>query len=142
MADVESVRQRVQTILLDKGFKLELYKDRFQFPFESTTVVIRVEQLGERTIVRLSGLVAQYIPISAELKSWVCEQTMAWVFGSVGYFELEGKAFLEFRHTLLGDFLDPDELLTALGAVANTANDLDDKVKERFGGERWIDPHT
>ena len=47
-----------------------------------------------------------------------------------------------FSHTLLGDYLDPEELRSAIGAVATTGNDLDDEVQDRFGGERWADPST
>lgn len=44
-------------------------------------------------------------------------------------------ATITFSHSLLGDFLDSAELRTAVVAVAYTADELDDALAERFGGE-------
>jgi hypothetical protein len=142
MADVDGLKQRVKAILEDKGWKLEPYKDEFRVPHNSTTVQVQVEPWGDdHTVVKLAGLVAQYVPITDQLKIWVCEQTGGWAFGHVTYLEVQGKGWIEYRHILLGDFLDPDELTSALQVVADAADDLDDKIKDRFGGERWTDPH-
>ena len=51
-----------------------------------------------------------------------------------------GTCFLQFDHTIMGDYLDPAELVTAVGAVMYTADDLDEIVHERFGGKRYTDP--
>ncbi len=42
-------------------------------------------------------------------------------------------------HTLLGDYLDEEELHNAVGAVVTTADRLDDELQSRFGGKRSED---
>ena len=51
-----------------------------------------------------------------------------------------GTCFIQFDHTIMGDYLDPAELATAVGAVLWTADDLDEIVHDRFGGKRYADP--
>ncbi|MDP9074944.1 MAG: YbjN domain-containing protein [Actinomycetota bacterium] len=141
MADIEGVKQRVQQILLDADLKLQLNKDAIMVPYESTMVVIVVNEMNDKTVVQLRGMVAQSVPLNQDLKDWVAERTGEWIFGHPVYLEEDGVAYIEFRHSLLGDFLDPGELMVALGAVATTADAMDDEIHDRFGGERWIDPH-
>lgn len=42
-----------------------------------------------------------------------------------------------FCHTLLGDFLDDDELGLALSSMLGNADDLDDQLQNKFGGVRF-----
>ena len=46
---------------------------------------------------------------------------------------------MTFEHTLLGDFLDPMELESAVGMLFVTADKLDEIVHDRFGGKRFTD---
>ena len=52
----------------------------------------------------------------------------------------KGTCFLQLDHTLLGDYMDPAELLAAVGGVLYSADDLDEVVHTRFGGKRYTDP--
>ena len=36
--------------------------------------------------------------------------------------------------------LDPDELTGTVYAVAGSSDEIDDIVREKFGGYRWVDP--
>lgn len=49
----------------------------------------------------------------------------------------EGGVWL--AHNLLGDHVDPEELVTALGMMATVADRTDDGLKSDFGGQRWIE---
>ena len=49
----------------------------------------------------------------------------------------EGGVWL--AHNLLGDHVDPDELVTAVGMLATVADRTDDELKSTFGGQRWIE---
>ena len=53
--------------------------------------------------------------------------------------EKEGKFTLWLTHSLLGDYLDIEELKSAVATMANTADRLDDELKAKFGGERYDD---
>jgi len=44
-----------------------------------------------------------------------------------------------FKHTLLGDYLDPDEIEAAVILVAFSADDIDDEIAKLFGGTRFSD---
>jgi hypothetical protein len=44
-----------------------------------------------------------------------------------------------FRYALLADYLDEDELSTAMWSVIGTADELDDELQKQFGGKRWVD---
>lgn len=139
-SDLTAVRQKVEQLLLDKDIKLQVSKDSISIPYESTRVFVLISPFGDdHSVVNLRGVVGIDVPISDELKCWVADKSAAFLFGHPAYFEMDGKAVVEFRHNLLADFLDPDELLTAVACVANTANDLDDEVHEKFGGRRFTD---
>jgi hypothetical protein len=43
------------------------------------------------------------------------------------------------KYSILGDYLDPEELLNAVRAVILMANLLDEEITEEFGGTRFID---
>jgi hypothetical protein len=43
------------------------------------------------------------------------------------------------QYSLLGDFLDPAELLNAVRAIVIVADILDDEVVNEFGGRRFSD---
>ena len=42
-------------------------------------------------------------------------------------------------HNMIGDNVDRDELLAAVGVLGTVADRLDDELKKEFGGTRWID---
>ena len=61
-------------------------------------------------------------------------------FGSVNIDEEDGgTCFAFFKYNILGDHLDPAELVNAVSAVAFNADAMDDEVVERFGGKRYVD---
>lgn len=145
--DLDLLTTKVQRILA--GFLSDVRladKGGFMVAYESTMVVVSPRQMDdERTSVVLYALMNQNVPATPELFKWVATNTDEYMFGHIGLHMLEGddpKCNLVFSHTLLGDYLDPEELRSAIGAVANTANRLDDEVQNRFGGERWADPST
>jgi hypothetical protein len=84
------------------------------------------------------------VPKTPELFRWAAVDGQQFRIGSVSVLEdqdaTKDTCFLQFDHTLLGDYLDPAELVTAVGAVMYTADDLDEVVHTRFGGKRFSDP--
>ena len=80
--------------------------------------------------------------MSHEVLRWLATVSNDFLFGRVTlHFEGEGEglAKLGLQHTLLGDFLDIEELRTAVAFLASTADHLDDIVVDRFGGRRFAD---
>lgn len=114
------------------------------FPFGSTQVSVSIaeDSDGSSTFVHLSALVANEVPVSDELLRWLATASNDFLFGRVTlHFDGEGGSLgrLGLQHTLLGDFLDLEELRTAVAFLASTADHLDDTVVQRFGGHRHVD---
>jgi hypothetical protein len=51
----------------------------------------------------------------------------------------EERRELWFEHAVLGDDLDPDELRTAIDAVARVSDAEDDRLQAAYGGRRYAD---
>jgi hypothetical protein len=56
-----------------------------------------------------------------------------------GAFALTGDGDVVFEHDLLGSTCVPATLKNAVMSVLKTADDFDDQIKERWGGQRAID---
>jgi hypothetical protein len=144
--ELDLLTLKVQRILSDFLNDVRLTDDGgYLVPYDSTMVVVRPREIsGERTTVTVYGLCNQNVPVSPALYEWVARNTDAYIFGHLAmYVDDETQmASITFTHTLLGDYLDPEELRNTVGAIASTSNDLDDEIQDRFGGERWVDPST
>lgn len=49
--------------------------------------------------------------------------------------EADGTVTIQFRHGLIGEFVDPGELRMVVIAIAIVADQLDDDLAARFGGQ-------
>ena len=104
----------------------------------SARVFIRpVEQKG-RTFVRIVSVTNVGVTIDGELTRFLATENADLAFGKFSLDDQDGSS-VHFTHTLLGDFLNRDELAVAVGAVAETANEYDDTIKSRFGGRLFTD---
>jgi hypothetical protein len=105
------------------------------FPFESTRVFVNVGSLADGSaVVNVFAFTNLNLDPTPELYEFVATHAGDWVFGHLALSVDGGKGSLIFRHTLLADYLDDAELASAVRAVAVTANDIDDQIKEQFGG--------
>jgi len=106
--DLTAVPQKVEQLLLDKDVKLQVTKDNIMIPYESTNMFVMISPFGDnQSVVNLRGVVGIDVLITDALKSWIADKSASYVFGHPAYFEMDGKAVIEFRHNLLADFLDP-----------------------------------
>ncbi|HQG28685.1 MAG TPA: hypothetical protein PLY73_09005, partial [Candidatus Ozemobacteraceae bacterium] len=65
-----------------------------------------------------------------------------WVFGKIYWLEQEktpGTGCIMVEHNLLAEFLDFEELAAAIGCLCYVADEIDDKLKAKYGGKRFID---
>jgi hypothetical protein len=151
MATVEQTTLKVQRLLTGPmGLRVQLSGDSLMVTFAnlSTSAFISVRQFGNyedgqpRTLVRVSAPVLSDVRPSAELYEWVAREGGSYFFGHVNVMDdasEPGRLFLHMTHTLLGDYLDEDELAAALYGVLGAADELDDQLQQRFGGQRWIE---
>jgi hypothetical protein len=136
------VKEKVQGILTDWGLHVTLTRTGFQVPYESTAVNIAIVDQESRVLVKLWAMVLRDVQASPALYEWVATEGSTYHFGhAVWNFKNDDPGFgmLSFDHTLLGDYLDADELKQAVVALATTADELDDQLRPRFGGKRWVD---
>jgi hypothetical protein len=147
MATVEVTMQKVQRILAAEFNDVMLQEDGFAIEHGSTRVNVEVLDWGKDPDGNPSSIVQVWAPVSREVKPspdffrWAAIEGQKFTFGSVKVLEAEdGKeCFVMFGHTLLGDYLDPAELVTTVALLASTADDIDDVVHTKFGGKRYTD---
>jgi hypothetical protein len=141
MASVADVQRKVHNILASEIGSVTVDKDgAFRFPYQSTVVNVSVEDFGDNeTLIKLDGLIALDSSSGAEVYEWCNQQNAAIAFGTVVHLESGKNNVTIIKHAILGDFLDPAELFTALRGLIFLADDLDDKFIAKFGGQRYQD---
>ncbi len=135
----DNVYNKVRDILMDMGAPVTLIPDGFQVAFESTAINLVIVDQEDRVLVQMYVPVLRELPATPQMFEYVATEGQGYFFGNLHYIPSVDDGLLVFEHTLLGDYLDPDELQTALVALANTGNDLDDDLQKRFGGKRYVD---
>ena len=140
---VEAMRRKVEEMLTQ--FLGIVQVDRsgtFTFPHESTRVFVNVRPFrGESTLVNVFAYTNIAVPATPDLFRYVATHADDYIFGHLGARQEEDATVtIIFRHTLLGEHLDPEELRAAVGAVAITADELDDEIRSRFGGRVFQEP--
>lgn len=141
MASVADVQRKVHNILASEIGSVTVDKDgAFRFPYQSTVVNVSVEDFGDNeTLIKLDGLIALDSSSGAAVYEWCNQQNAAIAFGTVVHLESGKNNVTIIKHAILGDFLDPAELFTALRGLIFLADDLDDKFIAKFGGQRYQD---
>jgi hypothetical protein len=144
MATVSQIQKKVQSILSTELGSVKVDADGdIRIDYESTSVRISVEQYGdnaEETVVEITGVLSFETPASAKLYKWMNEKNATIKFGTIYHLDgSKGGTLVLLQYSILGDFLDPEELLNAVRVVVIVANKLDDEVINEFGGKRVAD---
>ena len=144
MATVAQVQKKVQSILSTELGSVKVDADGdIRIDYESTSVRIAVEQYGdstEETVVEITGVLSFETPASPMLYEWINEKNSSIKFGTI--YHLDGSksgTLVLLQYSILGDFLDPEELLNAVRVVVLISNKLDDELIQKFGGKRVVD---
>jgi len=132
--DILAIKDKVQRYIIDWAGSAQVDKDGdFFIRRGSSTVFVSVKPFVEdSSVVRIFAVTNRQVPASPELFEFIA--TSSYWFGHLLCVCKDGLATVMFSHTLLGDFLDPEELKTAVAMVALTSDGIDDKIAERFGG--------
>lgn len=137
-AQLDALNLKVQRILTDRFGTVQIDGDGdYTLRYESARVFVGCSEWGENTVVRVFAPVLFGVPPTPELYEYVATEGGNYILGGLCARPGDGGVTLEFRYTVLGDFLDAEELAQAVMAVIFTANGLDDKLKPRFGGSRF-----
>jgi hypothetical protein len=105
----------------------------------SSYVMITVVPWGdERAIVRCVAQLVKGVSMSFDLALRLLTLNATLRFGAFAYVQEDDLVL--FLHSILGgDTLDPSELISTVRDVALIADEWDDKIIERFGGQRMQD---
>lgn len=143
MSDTATLHQKVQTYLTSEGPVQIDSNNRFSLSADSTRVFVEVSEHanGKATLVIITAPVLFDVELTPELYKHVALHADDWLFGSLALWPKEdtNTGTLLMRHTLLGDYLDKDELMYAVYGIAGSADELDDQLQAQFGGKRFID---
>tara|TARA_B100000131_G_C17778870_1_gene476419 strand:+ start:116 stop:550 length:435 start_codon:yes stop_codon:yes gene_type:complete len=139
MANIKDVQDKVQR-MLSKNFQTQLNSSGGWAVFHgSTGVMIRCQEMGDDDndpiAVSFRALVLKEVPITPELTLEIA--CTDYRFGGLSLWPDEdgSTGMLWFHTTLLGDFIDEEEVICAVINIAGTADDMDDELKARFGGK-------
>lgn len=136
---VAETRDKVQRILTKNLNSVEVDEDGdFRVRYGSTACSVAVSEWGDDgSVVKLYAPILFDAVESADLYKWAATDGQMYFFGgAVVQADDKGILYVGFRHTLLGTYLDEDELMSALIGVVTTADELDDELQARFGGTR------
>jgi len=150
MGGIAEAREKTLN-LLTQGMKLQVQVDGdgdilVKFSDTSTAVWFTFSEQefedGAPTqgFVHINAPILREVAKSAELYEWLVTQGTMYRIGFVRAIHAEdGTISLMFRYALLADYLDEDELSTAMWSVIGTADELDEELQKQFGGKRWVD---
>ena len=139
-ADVAVVKEKIQRYLVEIFGGAQVDRDGdFTIRNGSTQAWISVGPFRDaNTLVRVFAYTNIDVPASPESFHYIATSG-GLAFGHLRCVEKEGKVIVSLNHTLLGEFLDPDEFKVALFFVAGVGDGLDDDIKARFGGRLFHD---
>lgn len=89
----------------------------------------------DATVVTLAYVVTGAEP-TADLMRFLLQKNHAMRFGA---FSLDEDCDIIFEHTIVGSTLQKEELKASVFAVAGVADDYDDQIVARYGGQRAMD---
>ena len=105
----------------------------------SSYVMINIVPFGaDRAIVRCMAQLVKGVKMTGGLALQLLQLNAVLRFGAFAYVKEDNLVL--FLHSILGgDTLDGEELVATIRDVALIADDWDDKIIERFGGQRMQD---
>ncbi|GAA3028664.1 hypothetical protein GCM10010528_07930 [Gordonia defluvii] len=142
MANLDAVKVKVQQMLSTNLNNVQLTKNGgFNVRHGSSRVFVEVEEWAEKyTLVKVEVPVLFDVPRSPELYEYIAFHAGQFVFGTL-FLRADDEDAREvsvvLEHNVLGDYLDEPELMEAVLMLAYVADQIDDELKARFGGERF-----
>jgi type III secretion system-like peptide-binding chaperone len=110
--------------------------NHFYVRYGTTVLEISVEPYGEEeSVVGIMSYCVQDVEVEEELLVGLLELNHQL---TCGHFSLVGTDIF-FAHTLFGKNLDARDLLRAITAVATLADDYDDRIVQRYGGQTALE---
>ena len=118
--------------------------DTFALQEGSTFVYVRTFPIGAKQAgVEVFSYVVVDVTITEELMRYLLTHNLRLMFGGFGLsVDDAGKGAIVLTHTILGESMERKELYASVSAIARVADDLDDQIVTRFGGQTALDKLT
>ncbi len=109
----------------------------FGLPLGSAFVQVNVlPWTDDDAVITTRSYVVQGADPTPELMLFLLQQNDSMRFGAFG---MDSDKDVFFEHTIVGSTCDKDELKASVLAVGFTADQYDDKIRDRWGGMRAVD---
>lgn len=130
------VHRNVAAILDHNGLPHSPEDEGFAVRFSSALLHVGLSRIGAQVIITLRAPVLREVPHQrrAELLDVLNGLNRETHFGKWAFYD--GERLVALEYDLLGDYLQEDELMTAIAALARVADQQDDLLQQRFGGHR------
>lgn len=137
MADKDSIRRRIGSVLDEAGLKYQLDNDGdYWVPFEDAIVFVGPGVMGEISVAKVWAYVAVDVTGDTDsLLRYLNEQNCKMIFGKLCWYPESKKVI--FESPLVADALDKPELQIAVLIAAKATDDFNDPVVERWGGKKF-----
>jgi Putative bacterial sensory transduction regulator len=140
-SQVDALKEKVGRYVLDLIGPYEVNdRDEIHFRWGSAHVFLKATRYGDdESVVFISIPFLFGLAPTPELFRHVALHADDWHFGHLSLTENrdDDRLKLWLTHSLLGDYLDVEELKTAVATMAKTADQLDDELRATFGGDRY-----
>lgn len=135
---VEALRTALKSYLRSSFGGYELDRDNdFVVNRGSARVYVRPLEQEEHTFVLIWSVTNVGVSVTGELTRFLATENAGLAFGKLSLNETVPS--VQILHSLPADFLNREELRVAVSSVAEAADEYDDRIRERFGGQRFTD---
>jgi hypothetical protein len=139
-ADLAATRSKVQQYLTNNFGDVNIDKDsNFSLRHGSARIFVRTQARDDAdfTWIKLDIPLLLEVKETPQVFEHIALHSDDYMFGHLNAMRGDDGLMIMLSHTLLGDYLDEQELLRAVGAMLGTAENLDDELKTQFGGKRF-----
>jgi Putative bacterial sensory transduction regulator len=138
--DVAATRSKVQQYLTHNFNNVNIDENSdFSLRHGSARVFVRTRsaEKADFTWISLDIPVLREVKETPQVLEYVALHADQYVFGHLSAARTNDGLIIWLSHALLGDYLDEQELLRAVGAMLSTAEQIDDELQAQFGGKRF-----
>ena len=138
--DVAGTRAKVQQYLTQNFSDVTIDSDGDYSLRKGSTrlfVSIRTHEDGDWTWVALQVPLLLRIEETPAVFEYVALHSDDFIFGHLSARRTDDGLMIGYSHSLLGDYLDEEELGRAVAGMLFVADNLDDELEKQFGGSRF-----
>ncbi|MGK7891000.1 MAG: YbjN domain-containing protein [Leptolyngbyaceae cyanobacterium] len=133
----DKVAQWMDTLFSDVPWEPLDQEPGFSLFMGSALAEVHIYPWGDDdSVVNISSLVVSGADLSCDLQTFLLQENDQLRFGA---FALNEAGDVLFQHTIVGSTCDPTELEASVREVLEIADDYDDKIVARWGGQRELD---